>query len=169
MPSADEVVLMIYTTKGEFIQALKDYKIIENKIEQTKEKLERLNYLRFDKVRSPLDYDVVGYKKGKDNELVQVRQIKTGGTYNREQILETQEHMDVQIEQCEKELKTLRSKISQTDKELENIESPLKDVLIMRYKNKKKLKEVCKKYGLYLDISGMYKFIMRELDKYYDA
>lgn len=160
MPSADEVILMLYTTKGEFIQALKDYKTIKEKIKQTEEKLDRVNYLRFDKVKSPLDYDVVGYKKNKNNEFVQVRQIKSRGSYNREQIIDSQEEMDKQITKFENELKVMRSKISQTDKELENIESPLKDILIMRYKNNKKLKEVCRNYGLYLDISGMYKFII---------
>lgn len=153
---------MIYSTSGEFIQALKDYKKILEKAEDWKKKYRELHYQRYEKVRSPLDYDIIGYKKGEP-----VRQIKHGG-YNPDSIRNYQEQLDIQLEKALDEYSKLKVKAENVLIELKVIEEPLKSLLIMRYMEHKKLKEVCKKSDLYLDESGMYKYITKHLEKYYE-
>lgn len=152
---------MIYSTSGEFIQAMKDYKVILEKCEEWKETYHNLYYQRYEKVRSPLDYDIVGYKHGEP-----IRQIKRGG-FNKDSIIEYQENLDEQLEKALDEYSKLKVKAENVFVELKKIEEPLKSLLIMRYVEHMKLKEVSKKSNLYLDESGMYKYIMRGLKRYY--
>lgn len=153
---------MIYSTSGEFIQALKDYKVILEKAEEWKKKYRDLHYQRYEKVRSPLDYDIIGYKNGEP-----VRQIKRGG-FNPDSVRSYQENLDIQLEKALDEYSKLKVKAENVLIELKMIEEPLKSLLIMRYMEHKKLKEVCKKSDLYLDESGMYKYITKHLEKYYE-
>ena len=155
---------MLFETKGEFIQALKDYDLLKEKENALIEEYRNLNYLRYEKVKSPLDYDVVKYnKKGEA-----IRQIKGRGSFNSESIAERNEQLEEQMEKLLDRAATIRIKLANIDQELGEFDSPLREILIMRYKENKKLKDVCKCFNLYLDESGMYKFIMRELDKYYE-
>ena len=154
---------MIYTTSGEFIQALKDYKTYIKMAEEFKEKYRDLHYQRYEKVRSPLDYDIVGYKKGEP-----IRQIKRGGSYNAETIRAFQEKLDAEIDYVLDEYSKLIVKAQNVKDELNRIKEPLRGVIVMRYLEHKKLKEVCKKSGLFLEESGMSKYIQRELNKYYE-
>ena len=55
-----------------------------------------------------------------------------------------------------------------TEDDLKKIDEPLKGILIKRYMEHKKLKEVCQTWDVILDESGLYKFIMKELEKYYN-
>lgn len=156
---------MIFLTKGEFIQALKDYDIYIAKIDTLKEEYRNLYYLRYEKIKSPLDYDVIGYDKNNEP----IRQIKMSAHLSDEQISKNHEILDNKIEECLDKISDLTVKKINVEDELNNISKPLKSILITRYLKHKKLKYVCEKYSeLYLDEAGMHKYIMRGLDKYYE-
>lgn len=156
---------MIYDTMGEFIQALKDYQSISKKIEDYKDEYRNLHYLRYEKIKSPLDYDIVGYKNGEA-----IRQIKTHSVITPEQITRNNEILDNRIEVCLESISRLTTKKINVEDELKVFEQPLRSILISRYMYHRKLKDVCKKYkdSLCLDEAGMHKYIMRGLGKYYD-
>lgn len=155
---------MNFITKGEFIQALKDYDDIKRLHYKVKTLYDRAYYQRYEKIKSPLDYEVVGY----DSNGESIRQIKGRGSVSQEQITEKNEILDKKIEDYEKKLKAYESLMKKTNDELYLIDQPLNSILVERYKKHKTLKNVCNKFReLCLDESGMYKYIMRELDKYY--
>lgn len=154
---------MIYDTKGEFIQALKDYDKYYEAALKWRSKYRDLHYLRYEKVKSSLDYDIVGYEDGEA-----IRQIKGRNTYNHQKALETQEKLDDELQKCLDEFTRYQNKMQNCMAELNSIKEPLKTILDMRYLKHQKLKEICKKSDLYLDEAGMYKYIMRGLDKYYE-
>lgn len=155
---------MIYDTKGEFIQALKDYDTYKEKSEVWQNKYRDLYYLRYEKVRSPLDYDIVGYENGEA-----IRQLKGRGSFNSEVISDSQQRLDSELERCIEENSKLLSKIHSVESEIAVIKEPLKTIIMYRYMGHHKLKDVCKKFkDLYLDEAGMHKYIMRELDRYYE-
>lgn len=156
---------MEYVTKGEFIQAIIDYDIVNEKLSEEKANYKRLMYLRYEKVKSPLDYNVVGYnKKGEA-----VREIKSRGSYNSEEILDNQEKLDKKIEISLNKIEQYKSKLKKVEKNLNLIAEPLKSMLVLRYRKKQKLKELAKKYS---DISntesGIHKYMDRELDFYFE-
>ena len=153
---------MIYDTKGEFIQALKDYENYYNTALKWRERYSDYYYLRYEKISSPLDYDIIGY----ENEEA-IRLIKTHTTFNKDSVLIKQEQLDEEMQICLDEFTKMKKKMDNVNSELKNISEPLRTILELRYKQHKKLREVCKKSKLYLDEAGMYKYIMRNLDKYY--
>lgn len=159
---------MIYSTSGGFIQSLKDYDKKQAKAKQLKEKYQNLHYERYEKIRSPLDYDIVKYKKKKDGTMEAIRQIKSGGSYNESVVRDLQEQLDKEMDEVQNEYSKLIVEMENTREDLKAIKNPLKKILIMRYLEHKKLKEVCKASDLYLDESGMHKYIARELKKYYE-
>lgn len=155
---------MNYLTKGEFVQALKDYHYIEELMSDEQKYLDDLNYLRFGKVKSSLDYDIVGYDKN-GNVL---RQIKGHSSVNRDAINESNEKLDVRITLSQKKLDYYRMALEKCDSELNIISEPLKSMLELRYKEHYKLQKLCKRFkNLCYDESAIYKYMMRELDKYY--
>lgn len=155
---------MNYLTKGEFIQALKDYHYVENMLNEEHLNHSKLYYLRYEKVKSPLDYEIVGYdKKGSA-----IREIKGRVHVEQGAISDSQALLDKQLLISQEKLLLYRKVLDKCDNELSLISEPLKTMLILRYKEHYKLKYLCNKYKeLYLDESGMYKYIMRELNKYY--
>lgn len=154
---------MLFLTKGEFIQALKDYQTYKERAEWLKNKYQDLYYLRYEKVRSPLDYDIIGYKNGEA-----VRQLKTRGSYNESVVTESQDKLEAEMVACLEKRSNLVSKINNVECELDKFQEPLKSILTLRYIEHAKLKVVCKKFkNMYLDEAGMHKYIHRELDKYY--
>lgn len=127
--------------------------------------LERYEYLRYGKIKSPLDYDVIGYKGNETvRELKVVRVPQSSDViFDRNQMLEKQ------IEKCKDKLNAYKKILCDASSDLDLIEEPLKSILQVRYVERKKLRYVCKRFKeMYLDDSGMYKYIMRELDKYYE-
>lgn len=156
---------MIFLTKGEFIQALKDYEYYLTMLDKAKDEYRNLHYLRYEKIKSPLDYDIVGYDKNGEP----IRQIKTSARLSDEQISKNHEILDGKIEECLERVSELTAKKINIEDELKSIHKPLRNILITRYLKHKKLKYVCGKYSdLYLDEAGMHKYIMRGLDKYYE-
>lgn len=153
---------MIFDTIGEFIQGLKDYDKYKEMAKYWKNKYSDYHYLRYEKVKSPLDYNIIGYKNGEA-----IREIKSRGHFNQEQYSSQNEQLEDKMQFCLDEYTKIKNKIDNIECELKSIDEPLKTILDMRYKQHKKLKEVCKKTDLYLDEAGMYKYITRNLEKYY--
>ena len=153
---------MLFDSKGEFIQALKDYYTFEQLIEKNAQLYRDVYYLRYEKVRSPLDYDIVGYNKKTDEPI---RQIKGRSSFSQETVMELQEQLDDKLEMLLDKNTELKKKVQKINDELKNIDEPLRSILILRYREKTKLKDICKKYSL--TESGLHKYIDRGLDKYY--
>lgn len=159
---------MIYSTSGGFIQALKDYERKKAKAEQYKKRYQDLYYERYQKVRSPLDYDIVGYKKNKKGEIEAIRQIKIGGSYNENAVSDYHEVLDEEIDSLLDKYSKLAVELENTRLDLKQIAEPLRSILIMRFVHHRKLKDVCQNIDLVMDESGLYKFIQRELKRYYE-
>lgn len=51
---------MNFLSKADFVAAMRDYNKYKRIIAEYRDKLKELNYLRFEKVKSPLDYDKIG-------------------------------------------------------------------------------------------------------------
>lgn len=156
---------MIYATKGSFIQALKDIKYLKEKLEEEKQMLDRFEYLRYGKIKSPLDYEITGYKSKEA-----IRALKIVRTPpNSELTNDRNEALEKQIDLCITKIERYNKEIKSAYAELEKIDEPLKSILTVRFVEQRKLRYVCKKFKqMYLDESGMYKYIMRELDRYYN-
>lgn len=153
---------MIFLTKGEFLQALKDCKRYEKIREIEKNRLKELNYLRYEKIKSPLDYDVVGYKNGE-----QIRQIKGHSYAASDQIAEQHEKLDRQIEDAKKIIKTLDVKIKNAKDELGKFPPELKLYLTKKYFEGKTFRQTIKECNSNYDEASLYNYIHRQLDKYY--
>ena len=153
---------MLFDSKGEFIQALKDYYTFEQLIKKNAQTYRDVYYLRYEKVRSPLDYDIVGYNKKTDEPI---RQIKGRSSFSQETVMALQEQLDDKLEMLLDKNTELKKKMQKINDELKSIDEPLRSILILRYREKTKLKDICKKYNL--TESGLHKYIDRGLDKYY--
>ena len=156
---------MIYLTKGDFISALKDYHKVEAKMLEWKRKYKDLYYLRYEKVRSPLDYDVVGYKGEQP-----IRVLKHGGKQSTDKIAEYHAMLEADMEKALDKYSDYKIKNDNTDDDLKRIAEPLKSILILHYREHKTLKEVCRKYKkkLVLDEVGMHRYIQKNLDDYFE-
>lgn len=154
---------MIFDTKGEFIQALKDYKNYGELALKWKNMYREYYYLRYEKISSPLDYDIVGYENNEP-----IREIKKHSVYNSDLVNAKKEELEDNMQYCLDEYSKLQVKMQNVMSDLKSIDEPLHTVLDLKYLKHKTLKEVSKKCNLYLDESGMYKYIMRGLDKYYE-
>lgn len=119
---------MMFKTKGEFIQALKDYDFYKSKLSTLKFEYERLDYIRFNKVKSPLDYDVVGYENGE-----QMRSLKTRSYTSNEQIAERNESLDNKLTTLKNTIASYESTIQEVDNQLLVFKEPLRSVLVTRY------------------------------------
>lgn len=154
---------MNFITKGDFLQALSDYKRLEERYAEYQKQFRDLHYLRYEKVRSPLDYEVVGYKNDET-----VRVIKGRGSFNPELASENNERLDSELEITLDKADRIYKTMENVRAELCIIKEPLKSWLIWKYYNGMTLKQVIKKAKLNISESGMQKLINRELDKYYE-
>ena len=155
---------MIFITKGEFTQALRDYNYICDLISDLKNEYDKLHYLRYEKIGSPLDYEIVGYKNGET-----IRQIKLHGNVSQETITESREHLDKKIQENLDRTAELAIKKANIESDLNSIKEPLRSILITRFIDGKRYRDVCKKYEkLYLDENGMHKYIKRGLSRYFE-
>lgn len=153
---------MVYLTKGEFLQALKDYERLCYKIGELRDEKARLHYLLYEKIKSPLDYDVVGYKNGEP-----IRQIKRGGRISEDLKLESREKMEEKYNSVCARIEDLKKRTKETMDALDELDSPLKDIVSARYLGGTKLKALAIRFG-FADESGIYKYIQRNLNRFFE-
>ena len=152
---------MLFDSKNDFISALKDYHKYEDIIQEAKEKYRDAHYLRYNKVKSSLDYDIVGYKNGEA-----MRVIKGRGSFSEETISNLHEYLDNQLEFYLDRVTKYEKKKQMVEDELRQIEDPLRSILILRFRENVKQKDVAKRFNM--SEGGMSKYINRELESYYD-
>lgn len=132
----------MFKTKGEFIQALKDYNTYKDKLSTLKFEFEREEYNRFSKVKSPLDYDVVGYKDGE-----QIRSLKTRSYVSDVQRAERNENLDKKLAKLKQEISSYELAIQEVDTQLKVFKEPYRSVLIDRYINNFTYYQLINKYS----------------------
>ena len=154
---------MNFLSKADFVAAMRDYNKYKRIIAEYRDKLKELNYLRFEKVKSPLDYDIVGYDGGEP-----IRQIKTPSFSNPEVIRENQDRLDEKIESVEGQIELYVQEINKVDSELRSFPKSVRPLLRDRYIEKKTLRELLVKYGLRVNESGLHKYINSILDERYE-
>lgn len=118
---------MYYNSK-DFINDLKNY---NEWIERAKGQhflLDKLNYLRYEKVKSPLDYDIVSYQ-GKEP----VREIKHSAPPSNEQIMRVQENLDKEIKRVTNLLNRCNKVIERVNKQLELLPEEIKKACVEIY------------------------------------
>lgn len=120
--------LKMFKTKGEFIQALKDYNEYTSTLESLKSEYDKLEYLRFDKVKSALDYEVVGYENGE-----QMRSLKTRSYTSSEDIAKRNESLDNKLEKVKSKISNYELAIQEVDEQLLEFKEPMRSVLKYRY------------------------------------
>lgn len=161
---------MLYVTKGEFIQALKDVEELKKRVYLYEIEYEKKIYLRFEKVKSPLDYDIIGYD---DKETI--RQLKTRGHVSQEQILQSNEILDKEIYDLEENITCCRERIDKALKMLSTLKQPLRAIVEDKYMNNKTYSQIASKYsknfyqkkeGIVWDMQ-VKRYISDELDKYF--
>ncbi len=118
----------MFKTKGEFIQALKDYDELVTKLEELKAEYDKTEYLRYDKVKSSLDYDVVGYENGE-----QMRSLKTRSHTSSEQIAERNESLDKKLSKLQTKISNYELAIKEVGLQLEVFKEPFRSVLKYKY------------------------------------
>ena len=122
--------ILMFTTKGEFIQALKDYNEVKTKLENLKSEYKNTEYLRFSKVKSSLDYDVAGYENGE-----QMRVLKGRSYSSPEQVVQRNESLDKKLSKLEKSICDCESRLNQVDEFLLNFKEPSKSIVIRKYRD----------------------------------
>lgn len=132
---------MIFLTKGEFIQALKDYNQLKDNLDILKVILDKKNYLRFNKVSSPLDYDVVEYK---GNEAI--RSLKSHSYISESAKLSMQENLDNEIKRLEELIDELNAKLIYTMDVLHTFDDLTESILIDKYLVGMSYQSLTKKY-----------------------
>ena len=152
---------MLFDSKNDFIASLKDYYKNKEIAEESAQKYRDTHYLRYEKVKSPLDYEIVGYKNNSP-----VRQIKGRGVFNEQTVHELHEHLDNQLEYYLDRYTRYTKKCQMTDDELMNIKEPLRSIIILRFRENKRLKDIGKRYSM--SEGGLSKLINRELESYYE-
>lgn len=147
----------MYDTSREFISDLKSYKQWQERKQGQLELLDNLNYLRYKKVKSPLDYDVVGYD-GKE----QLRAIKShSAPLTVEQKWEAIERIDKEIERVKKLLERCEYKLTKIEKALDMLPEEVKGYCIEIYIEGKSYKKVADEH--YTTISTLYRAIKNSL------
>lgn len=131
----------IFLTKGEFIQALKDYHILEEKLKNYKCEYDKVYYQRFIKVKSPLDYDIIGYKNEEP-----IRKLKQRSYLNPELATDINEKLDCQLEILESNIKKCEYKLEQCDKKLDEFEEPFRSIIVDKYINNLTYIQIVDKY-----------------------
>ena len=130
----------MYLTANEFIYALKCVSEWQEKKIAIQKEIDKLNYLLYEKVKSPLDYDIVGYK---NNEAM--RSIKTGRTPSQSEILDQREKLNNKLDNLIKQKNEIKKKISEVKETLSMINEPLKSILIEAFINKESYSAIAKK------------------------
>ena len=147
----------MYDTSREFLADLKSYKEWQNRKQGQLDLLKDLKYLRYEKVKSPLDYDVVGYQ-GKE----QIRAIKThGAPPTIDERWDTIERIDGEIERVTKLLKRCEDKLTKIEKALDMLPVEVKGYCIEIYIDGKSYHEVAEEH--FMAISTLYRAIKNSL------
>ena len=153
----------MFKTKGEFIQALKDYNELKDKLDSLKSEYDKLEYLRFDKVKSALDYDVLGYEDGE-----QMRLLKTRSYISNMQRAENNEKLDKKLAKLKKDILSYELAIQEVDSQLSFFKEPAKSVVKDKYINSKTYNALIIKYPSLFPVgypNAVKRYISNELDK----
>lgn len=153
----------MFKTKGEFIQALKDYNELKDKLDSLKSEYDKLEYLRFDKVKSALDYDVLGYEDGE-----QMRLLKTRSYTSQEQISKRNESLDNKMSKLKANISNYELAIQEVDSQLLFFKEPTKSVLKDKYISGKTYNALIVKYPSLFPVgypNAVKRYISNELDK----
>ena len=153
----------MYLTKGEFIQTLKDYRIIKDKIKNLRCEYAKIEYLRFNKVKSPLDYEIIGYK---DNETI--RALKERSYINPDIVSSNNEKLEKEMLIIKDKLKKCELTIKNCEYVLNKLSKPIRYIIIDRFINKKTYKELAKKYNKHYQGVIYPNTILRDINKALD-
>lgn len=147
----------MYLNSNEFIFALTQLNGWKRRRSDLEDELKRLDYLRFRKVKSPNDYDVIGYE-GKEA----IREQKARSYVSEYQRMERWEEQDRQIEEVKSKIASLDSKIAECESAFNSLDDPLKGMCNDKYIRGKTFESIAPRYGF--SASGMFKYMMRELN-----
>lgn len=156
---------MYFCTKGEFIQALKDLTKLERQLAMLKLQYSKKEYLRYNKVGSSLNYDVIGYDS-KGNAL---RQLKGHAYVSETQKLDLYEGLDKELQALNNSISEYEHRISHIYKGLKECKKPLSDILYDKYVRGKPYCQISQDYhDIFQENKYPYnvkRYIDSELDK----
>lgn len=134
---------MYFCTKGEFIQALKDLTKLERQLAMLKLQYSKKEYLRYNKVGSSLNYDVIGY----DSNGEALRQLKGHAYVSESQKLDLYEGLDKELQALNNSISEYENRISNIYKTLKICKKPLSDILYNKYVRGKPYCQISQEYS----------------------
>ncbi len=150
----------MFATKGEFIQSLKDINSYDDIIGKYQLQLEEIDYILYDKMRSPLDYDIIGYN-GKEAE----RMLKTHSYISEADRLEARDILLKKRDDIIQKMSYITERYSETMGLLETMDERLQNILKDKFINGLTYTQVANKYD-FLYYVEVIRYIQKSLDNY---
>lgn len=149
----------MYLNVNEFLNDLKELRRFEQTLQDQTKVLRDLEYLRYGKMKSPLDYDIVGYT-GK----TPIRQIKSRGYISDEERTSREASLDTKIQHTKSRIRYCQMKIQSVKDLLNKLDDDLKDTLIKIYVEKHSFQKIAD--GLNISKSALHKRIIKGIQPF---
>ena len=146
----------MYDSSRDFINDLRSLKEWEDRRDGQLELLKNLKYLRYSKVKSPLDYDVIGYEN-----KVPVRSIKMRSTVTADKRWENIERIDKEIVRVKRLLKKCKQRIIKINNGLDKLDPKLRSMCIEIYVKGRRYEDVAFDVGM--SRTSLYRYVREGL------
>lgn len=149
----------MFLTKNDFLQTLKDTNELNDIVSYCEQEIDKIDYLLYGKIRSSLDYDIIGYDGEETVRMLKGRSFTPEEVIrdNRDRLLEKKEHLEQKKTAAEIKLK-------ESGDILNSMDDKLKSLITDIYLNKKHYREVYRRYGFFYEMEAN-RYVHRELNK----
>lgn len=152
---------MLYYNSKDFINDLKNYNTWKVRAKGQLKLLDKLNYLKYEKIKSPMDYDIIGYD-GKEP----IRAIKHSAPPTSEQIYDAQERLDKEIRRVTNLLNRCNEIINKVNKQLNALPEDVRKACVEIYIKGNSYDVVAREMNVsYATLFRSVKKTLSELDK----
>lgn len=151
-----------YLSKIEFIAEVSSLAAYKTKVQALKQELEKVEYLLYEKIKNPNDYDIVGY----DSNGETIRAAKIGSSVNKEQKDDYREELDDKRNELERKIERLNKKISDVETEIASLPEPLQTMTKLKYIDKLSYSAIASK--CYMNRETCRRYLNNGLSKRYD-
>ena len=146
----------MYDSARDFINDLRSLREWEERRDGQLELLRNLRYIRYQKVKSPLDYDIVGYKNNEP-----IRSIKSHSTITTDKRWETIDRIDKEIARVKRLLKRCRQRIIKINNGLDKLDPKLRSMCIAIYVKGRRYEDVAFDVGM--SRTSLYRYVREGL------
>lgn len=153
----------MYISKNEFIFAI--FQIPENqkKIKELKEEISKCEYLLYEKVRNPNDYDIIGY----DSKKEAIRSFKPGRQMTPDEKWDLRDKIEEEMKLKQTQLKELEMRVSEAEKALYSLDPFLQKICVMKFIEGKSYEKISDELGN-TSASSLFRYVNKELNKKFE-